>query len=319
MEIVSKTMFLPDSLAPDTPTPLPQEAIAWIESILGNDARVEVKGTLGARSTTMHAVDVVDHAGNVLELAIRRFHDAARLKDDKAYQPEHEAMVLEFLAFTTVPAPELIAIDAVGEHCDVPSLLTTRLRGETVVPPGVPRHFVAELVDALVSIHDLKWNLSTALPLYESYFDQSDGRCERRPPRWSTHPALWERVFEILDSPPPTTSTGFIHRDYHPAQTLFDGSRLTGICDWLTACDGPYGIDLARMRINLAEGWSLELADEFRRTYQSVSGEDRVHPYWDLLDSADVLLDLPDRGLDQVLPGHSRFELWVERAVADIE
>lgn len=312
-------MFLPDSLAPHTPAPLPKQAIAWIASAFGTGARVEVRGTLGARLTIMHAVDVIDRAGNVLELAIRRFHDAARLKSDKGYQPRHEAIVLEFLASTTVPAPELIALDASGEHCDVPALLTTRLKGETVAPPGAPQHFVAELVDGLVKIHDLKWNPSIALPAYESYFDQSATRCERRPPRWSLHPALWERVFEILDSLPPTTSTGFIHRDYHPAQILFDGSRLSGICDWLTACNGPYGIDLARMRINLAEGWSLELADEFRRTYQSVAGEDRVHPYWDLLDSADVLLGLPDRGPEQVLPGHRRFEQWVERAVADLE
>lgn len=318
-ENVAKTMFAPESLAPQRPAPLPIQAFAWIVSVLGTGARVEVRGTLGARSTIMHAVDVIDHAGNVLELAIRRFHDAARLKDDNGYRPSHEALVLEFLASTAVSAPELIAIDATGEHCDVPALLTTRLKGTTVLPPGMPQNFIAELIDALVKIHDLKWSLSIALPAYSSYVDQNEGRNERRPPRWSIYPSLWERVFEIVDSPPPTTFTGFIHRDYHPAQTLFDGSRLTGICDWLTACKGPYGIDLARMRINLAEGWSLELADEFRRTYQSAAGEDRVHPYWDLLDSADVLLGLPDRGPDQVLPGHRRFEQWVERAVAELE
>ena len=310
-------MFLPDSLAPHTTATLPQEAVAWIESAFGNGERVEVRQTLGARSTIMHAVDVIDHTGNVLKLAIRRFHDASRLKEDEGYQPTHEANVLAFLASTTVPAPELIALDSTGEHCDVPALLTTLLEGETVVPPGAPDHFVAELVEALANIHDLKWNPSMALPVYESYFE-CDGRGERRPPRWSANPALWERVFEVLDSPPPTTSTGFIHRDYHPAQTLFAGSRLTGICDWLTACEGPHGIDLARMRINLAEGWSLELADEFRRTYQSVVGEDRVHPYWDLLDSADVLLGLPDRGPEQVLPGHRRFEQFVEQAMVDL-
>lgn len=316
---VSKTMFLPDSSAPHTPAPLPREAVAWVASAFGKGARVEVRGPLGARSTAMHAVDVIDDADNVLELAIRRFHDADRLTHDKGYQPMHEAGVLEFLASTTVPAPELIALDATGEHCDVPALLTTRLKGEIVSPPGTPQHFVASLVDVLVNIHDLKWTPNIALPAYESYFDQGDEHCERRPPRWSAHLDLWERVFEILDSPAPTISTGFIHRDYHPAQTLFEGSRVTGICDWLTACNGPYGIDLARMRLNLAEGWSLELADEFRGRYQSAIGEDRVHPYWDLLDAADVLLGLPDRNPEQVLPGHRRFEQWVQQAVAELE
>lgn len=311
-------MFLPDPLAPHSPASLPQKVVGWIGTTIGRGARVDVKGTLGARSTIMHAVDVIDNSGNVLELAIRRFHDAARLKEDQGYRPRHEASVLEFLSSTDVRAPELIAVDFTGEFCDVPALLTTRLKGKTVSPPSEPQHFVAELVDALINIHDLKWNPRTALPAYESYFDQDNGLHERRAPRWTVNPALWERVFEVLDSPPPTTSTGFIHRDYHPAQTLFEGSRLSGICDWLTACDGPHGIDLARMRLNLAEGWNLELADEFRWSYQSVAGEDRVHPYWDLLDAADVLLGLPDRGPDQVLAGHRRFERWVECAVVEL-
>jgi Phosphotransferase enzyme family len=48
-------------------------------------------------------------------------------------------------------------------------------------------------------------------------------------------------VCAVLDR----ASAGFVHRDYHPAQMLFEGSRVTGICDWLTACRGPHGIDLA--------------------------------------------------------------------------
>ena len=46
---------------------------------------------LGARATTMHAVDVVNSKGQVLQLATRGFHDADRLATDKWYQPTHEA------------------------------------------------------------------------------------------------------------------------------------------------------------------------------------------------------------------------------------
>jgi len=130
------------------------------------------------------------------------------------------------------------------------------------------------------------------------------GRRGRRPPRWSSHHELREHVFEILESPAPSISTGFVHRDYQPAQMLFEGSRVTGICDWLTACRGPHGIDLARRRLNLAEGWGVKMAEEFRTSYRALVGEERVDPYWDLLDAADVLLDLPDRSPAQVLPGH---------------
>jgi aminoglycoside phosphotransferase (APT) family kinase protein len=178
-------------------------------------------------------------------------------------------------------------------------MLTTRLQGELVIPPSVPEGFVASLVVALAKIHELTWASECPLPAYESYFDHR-GRRGGRPPRWSIHPERWEHVFEILESPAPSTSTGFVHRDYHPAQMLFEGSRVTGIYDWLTACRGPHGIDLARMRLNLAEGKSVEMAEEFRTSYRALVGEERVDPCWDLLDAADVLLDLPDRSRAQV-------------------
>ena len=48
------------------------------------------------------------------------------------------------------------------------------------------------------------------------------------------------------------------------------------------------------------------------------SQEERVDRSWDLLDAADVLLDLPDRSPAQVLPGHGRFEEWVRQAVVEL-
>jgi len=90
-ENVFKTMFLPDSPAPRMPAALPSDAVSWIESVVGSDRRVVVKGRMRARATTMHAVDVVNSKGQVLQLATRRFHDADRLATDKWYQPTHGA------------------------------------------------------------------------------------------------------------------------------------------------------------------------------------------------------------------------------------
>ena len=60
------------------------------------------------------------------------------------------------------------------------------------------------------------------------------------------------------------------------------------------------------------------LVDEIRRRYQSVTGEDRVHHYWDLLDAADVRLGLPDQSPEQTLSGHRRFEEWVHQRVFEL-
>ena len=89
------------------------------------------------------------------------------------------------------------------------------------------------------------------LPDYMSYA-VADG-LELRPPAWTTRPGLWERVLEVVDAGPPETRTCFIHRDYHPWNTLTVDDRVVAVVDWPTAAWGPPGIDLARMRLNLVE------------------------------------------------------------------
>ena len=53
------------------------------------------------------------------------------------------------------------------------------------------------------------------------------------PPAWSTRPRLWERAFAVAAGPPPDDRACFIHRDYHPGNTLWTGGRLTGVVDWI--------------------------------------------------------------------------------------
>jgi aminoglycoside phosphotransferase (APT) family kinase protein len=69
---------------------------------------------------------------------------------------------------------------------------------------------------------------------------------------------------------------------------LWDGSRVSGVVDWATAAVGPPGIDLARMRQNLAGWHGREAADRFTRCYVEAGGDPAARdPFWDLLDAAD--------------------------------
>ncbi|WP_433170836.1 phosphotransferase family protein [Actinoallomurus sp. CA-150999] len=268
---------------------------------------------MGAGSTTLHAIDAgIDP---VRRLVVRRFHDVARLRTDPWYVPANEAAVLELLDDTEVPAPRLLAADPYGRICDVPALLVTRVPGRPAATPWDMDAYLAALAQALARVHEVP--PEPGLRSYAPYHDPAVYG-ERRPPAWSGSPELWQRAFEVISGPAPETATGFIHRDFHPGQTLWTGDRLTGIVDWTTGCRGPYGVDLARMRINLAIEYGVEVAERFLAVYQATVGHDGRHPYWDLLDAADMILDMPVPETQAVADGYSRFEHWTAIALASV-
>jgi hypothetical protein len=85
-----------------------------------------------------------------------------------------------------------------------------------------------------------------------------------------------------------------------------------------TAAIGPPGIDLVRMRQNLASHLGADVASRFTQAYVAVGGDPSARdPFWDLLDAADSLPDLgPHDG-----PGsgdRGRFADYVARVVAEV-
>ena len=68
---------------------------------------------------------------------------------------------------------------------------------------------------------------------------------------------------------PPDDRACFIHRDYHPGNTLWTGGRLTGVVDWIGGSWGPPSVDLGHMRVNLTAVATRLLA---------VAGVERVDP-----------------------------------------
>jgi aminoglycoside phosphotransferase (APT) family kinase protein len=288
----------------------PDTVLGWVRDVVGG--RIISIRSMGAGSTTMHAIDAGDPPRRMV---VRRFHDMGRLRTDPWYVPANEAAVLELLDDTEVPAPRLLAADSYGRICDVPALLTTRVPGRPPARPWEMDAFLTAMTQALARVHEVF--LETDLPAYAPYYDRAVYG-DRRPPEWSGSPELWERVFEAVSGPAPETATGFIHRDFHPGQTVWSGDRLTGIVDWTTGCRGPYGIDLARMRINLAIDYGVEVAGRFQAIYRETTGQDARHPYWDLTDAADVVLDMPVPQTQAIADKYARFEHWTAIALADL-
>jgi aminoglycoside phosphotransferase (APT) family kinase protein len=288
----------------------PETVLGWVRDVVGG--RITSIRSMGVGATTMHAIDAGDPPRR---LVVRRFHDLARRRADPWYVPANEVAVLGLLDDTEVPAPRLVAADPYGRLCDMPALLTTRLPGRPARRPWEMDAFLASLAQAMARVHEVP--METDLPRYAPYH-RTEVNGERRPPEWSASTELWGRVFEVIAGPWPETAGGFIHRDFHPGQTLWTGDRLTGIVDWTTGCRGPFGIDVARMRINLAMDYDVEVAGRFRRIYRDATGLDARHPYWDLTDAADMILDMPVPETQTVADRYARFEHWTARALADL-
>ena len=234
---------MPAAWDPSAPT-----IVAWIERAMGPASRVTHIEALPDSATAKHRYAVSPADGSTQRLLLRRFHDAERLARDPWYVPAHEALALRILAETSVPAPRLHAVDLEAAVCNVPALLVTWIPGEPGWRPGDLDAYIARAAEVLVAIHDVAVPPEVQLPRYAPYR-------EREPivaPPFSTRPRMWERVAAVLEGPRPRHRETFIHRDYHPGNVLWDGTQVTGVIDWSTAAWGPPGIDLARMRLNLA-------------------------------------------------------------------
>jgi aminoglycoside phosphotransferase (APT) family kinase protein len=114
---------------------------------------------------------------------------------------------------------------------------------------------------------------------------------------------------------PPPGRRCFIHRDYHPENTLWWQGKLTGVVDWTSGSWGPAAVDAAHMRWNLALFYGLDAADEFLQLHLSFSPESSDDQYyWDLVTVLDLVSDL-DPG-DWPSFDLTRLERYVESVLA---
>ena len=267
----------------------PAAALAWAASAFGPGARVFGARPLASAWLANHAVDVAAGDGTVHRLVLRRWARPGWDEEDPDFTAAREAAVLELLAPTPVPAPALVAADPDAEICDVPALLETRLPGGPPDLGGDPGPLVEGLAAALPPIHAVAvpGAGSGPVPPYHR-FHEPEGLV---PPAWSARPDLWARAFAVAAGPPPAGRPCFIHRDYHPANTLWTGGRLTGVVDWVGGSWGPPSVDLGHMRVNLAWDLDLAVADRFLAAHRDLTGFDH-HPYWDVACAVDVVPEL---------------------------
>lgn len=197
---------------------------------------------------------------------------------------EREAAALREAERAGLPAPRLVAYAAEGPGFGAPVVLMTFVRGRVDLCPANLNWWIDALADQLAAVHTHK---AEGFPwTFESWVDWN----ALEVPAWTEQPDLWERAIAWARSrrrgagrsgaPDPTWV--FLHRDYHPANVLWRGKAVRGIVDWINACRGPAGVDVAHCRVNLALMFGVDAAERFRRRYERAAGGGAYDPYWDL-------------------------------------
>jgi aminoglycoside phosphotransferase (APT) family kinase protein len=253
----------------------------WIEGAAGASV-VAVRVLPGATSSLLHAVEVEGPTGK-RSLVLRRFVNEkwVNAEPDVAVR---EGMSLQHATRAGLPAPELIALDADGEHCGVPATLVTRLEGSVVLEPADWKQWLRGLAAAATRIHRVD-----AAGFRWKYRRYNEGATLTLP-RWSKQQDAWAKAIEVVEGPPRSYSECFVHRDYHPSNVLWQNGRVSGVVDWVNGCRGPAGIDVAWCRHNLANLHGVSVADEFLSSYVAAAGSEFTYdPYWDLMSVVELL------------------------------
>jgi aminoglycoside phosphotransferase (APT) family kinase protein len=270
--------------------PLPADAVAWVERIVGTP--VEVEGhLLGGTSSALHVLS--SRATPPLDrLVLRRYVLDWVLEEPEI--PGNEALALQLVgdAAIGVPSPRLVASDPEGRDLGVPLTLMTALSGTPVWQPADRTGFLRALAELVVRIH--------AVPVADELTDWAPYAPDSRtPPAWSRHPDAWLTAYELWDGPTPPSEQVFLHRDFHPGNILWTGTEISGVVDWTSSCAGPPEEDIGHCRANLAIRRGQDWADEFLALWQDLTGKRDYHPYWDLTNVVSFDHDQVEPGLDE--------------------
>ncbi|ETP70251.1 hypothetical protein G159_02900 [Planococcus glaciei CHR43] len=276
-------------------TGCPSNAVEWVNKKIGEQKELlRIEPLVGGTSSHLYEMDYSDGAST--ESCVLRLFTKTEWLAMEPDLADHEAASLLEAAKTGLAVPGMLAFDANGEQCGVPAVLMTKIEGSVVLQPDNEEEWLEELAAALAKIHS-----HGAAGFQWEYFSYNQNLSLERP-AWSDHPAEWMQAFSIAHGAPPSAESCFLHRDFHPANVLWEGKKVSGVVDWVNACRGPAGVDVGHCRLNLAQLYGTETADRFLEVYTRHADNFSYRAYWDILALTDIL-----DGPPMVYPGWETF------------
>ena len=257
---------------------------------------------------------------------IQRF--VLRVLDNRQWLSEepdlaaHEAAALNEADRANLHAPSLVAYSSDDVGFGVPVVLMTFIEGQSDLRPTNFSNWINALANELAAIHqhtalDFGWQ-------YRSWVDQA----ALAKVSGANIPEIWEQAIDLWRRSKPIIQPVFIHRDYHPLNVLWQNNRISGVVDWINACRGPAGVDVAHCRTNLALMFGVPAADQFLAAYCQISRSFEYNPYWDVDSIFDTCIPQPTFyspwqmfGLDRLSPEalQRRVEAYLKSVMTRIE
>lgn len=269
----------------------------WILSLYPEGSELtdihELKGSTTARMICFKVK--VNSFEPDAELVLRQYEEPYFTADDIL----HEKYGLQQAASLHLPVPEVVQVDPYAQATGKHSILMTALEGNVNLIPSHHGCWLETLAKTLCQLHNN--SIDNGSYQYARYQDASSLQL----PQWTSFPEVWNALKKIAQLPEPETAKVFIHRDFHPANILWENDHVTGVVDWVNACVGPRGVDLGHCRWNLAMLYGTRSADDFLMYYlENDASNFEYNAYWDVVSLLDIL---EDPGASSVYPGWETF------------
>jgi aminoglycoside phosphotransferase (APT) family kinase protein len=296
-----------------------EQAHDWLTQSIGvAPGKLELVRMKGSTSSSVFLV-----RGDALQKFVLRVLDNSAWLADEPDLAAHEAAALEEAQRAGLRAPSVIAHASGEVGFGAPVVLMSFMEGKIELQPVDFEGWLEGLAIELATIH--QHAATTFQWRYASWVERE----KLAIPTWSRSPHLWERAIELVCGAEPDARQVFIHRDYHPTNILWSQNTVSGVVDWINACRGPAGVDVAHCRTNLAFMFGPSAADEFLKLYSEHAEGFEYNPYWDV----DDLLDdkcLPepgfyppwkDFGLDEIAPEvlKQRVDAYLESIITKLD
>ena len=241
----------------------------WVAKNVGGRV-VEVEPLRGGLSSAVHRVRVGGTRGASRNVVLRRYV-RPELNVEEPDLVAHEAAGLRWAETLAVPTPSVLAIDATGAECGVPTLLMSHLPGSIEWQPDDVDAWLRGLAEVLPLIHTASRpprQQPAQQPRPFLPYEQDD----YRPPTWAKSPRTWERAAELVLHRTAWPTTTFIHRDFHPGNVLWRSGSVSGVVDWSASCLGDPATDVGHCRVNLLYSHGPAAARQFTATWEDICG-----------------------------------------------
>lgn len=246
--------------------------LAWVERTIGAGARVTGgRRMLGGITSSVHRLSLRLPTGVSTHVVLKRFTDPGW--GDTQAIVQNEAAAIAAVEVMDVPAPRLLGMSYDGAETDgAPSLLMTRAAGRVWLTPHDLDPWIRQLATLLPTLHAGSAAVSTRQPRDLNALTV---------PESALRPEVWTAAKEVVTAERPQTEAVLTHGDYQHFNVLWSRGRLSALVDWSWSRIASPDLDVGHCRLNLAVLYSPEIAERFRRVYESEAGR-QVEPWWDI-------------------------------------